>query len=158
VGIVRGRMTVDNDEDIVVFLIGARINRWWLLPLALPILSQAPRMLAELQADPDSGLLGVESLGFGGMIQYWKSVAHLERYANDRDRHHQPAWVAFMKKLFKNWAIGVWHETYVVKAGAYESIYSNMPRRGLGKLKPLIPATGSRATAAGRREAGTAQG
>ena len=27
--------------------------------------------------------------------------------------------------------IGIWHETYLVPAGSYESIYSNMPRFGL---------------------------
>ena len=27
--------------------------------------------------------------------------------------------------------VGIWHETYLVRAGAYEAIYGNMPRIGL---------------------------
>lgn len=145
-----GRKTVDNSEDLVVFLIGARINKWWLLPLALPILASMPRMLAELKKNPELGLLGVQNLGLGGMVQYWRSLEHLNRYANDRAREHKPVWVRFMRKLFKNAASGVWHETYFVRGGDYESVYSNMPRFGLGTFRPLVPATGER-TSSSRR-------
>jgi hypothetical protein len=153
--IVPGRMTVDNSEGLVVFAIGARINKWWMLPIALPILATMPRMLKELAADPDSGFLGVQPLGFGGMLQYWKSVEHLNRYANDKQRLHQPAWLRFMRRLFKNEAAGIWHETYVVAAGAYECIYTNMPRHGLGRFKELVPASGHRETASARLSAPT---
>ena len=27
--------------------------------------------------------------------------------------------------------VGIWHETYLVRAGGYEAIYGNMPRIGL---------------------------
>jgi hypothetical protein len=40
--------TVDNDRDLVPFLIGARINKLWPLPLALPILAKMRRMQIEL--------------------------------------------------------------------------------------------------------------
>ncbi|HXS19544.1 MAG TPA: DUF4188 domain-containing protein, partial [Polyangiaceae bacterium] len=60
-----GRLTVKNEQDLVVFLIGARINRWWLLPLSLPILSKMNSMLRELEQDPESGLLAVQPVGFG---------------------------------------------------------------------------------------------
>jgi len=66
-----GRLTVKNEQDLVVFLIGARINRWWLLPLSLPILSKMNSMLRELEQDPESGLLAVQPVGFGTTIQYW---------------------------------------------------------------------------------------
>ena len=29
--------------------------------------------------------------------------------------------------------VGIWHETYLVRAGEYESIYSGMPLMGLAK-------------------------
>jgi hypothetical protein len=148
--IVSGRMTVDNSEDLVVFLIGGRVNRWWYLPIVLPILTTMIRMLRELKKDPALGLLGVQSLGYGGMVQYWKSIEHLQRYANDRQRAHKPAWIRFMQRIFRNHAAGIWHETYVVRGGNYESIYGNMPRFGLGTFKPLIPATGAISTAAKR--------
>jgi Domain of unknown function (DUF4188) len=146
----QGRLTVENNQDLVVFLIGARINRLWMLPITLMILGAMPRMLRELRKDPSSGFLGFENFGLGGMVQYWRSVEDLTRYARDSSREHQPADTAYFRRLFKSAAAGVWHETFVVKAGQYESIYTNMPALGLGKVFPLVPATGSRRTILGR--------
>jgi hypothetical protein len=148
--IVAGAQTVRRQGDIVVFVIGARINKWWLLPLSLPILSRMNAMLAELSRDPDSGFLGVQPLGFGSMVQYWRSVDDLLRYANARDREHRPAAKRFFQKLFANQAVGVWHETYAVPAGHYEASYANMPRVGLGKLSELVEARGELARAQNR--------
>ena len=36
---------------------------------------------------------------------------------------------------------GIWHETYLVRAGEYEAIYGNMPPFGLGQAGRLIPLT-----------------
>ncbi|MFN8498650.1 MAG: DUF4188 domain-containing protein, partial [Anaerolineae bacterium] len=47
-----------------------------------------------------------------------------------------------------------WHETYLVKAGQYESVYNNMPAFGLGKATELVTATGRRESA--RSRVGTA--
>jgi hypothetical protein len=147
--IVAGRKTVKNDRDLVVFLIGARINKWWLLPLSLPILAKMRSMQKELLADPNSGLMGITSLG-GGDVQYWRSVEHLMSYADDKSKVHQPATQRFFQKIFRNEAIGIWHETYVVSAGNYECIYTNMPRLGLGKTAELVDAKGTLATGRGR--------
>ena len=137
-----GRLTIANQNPLVVFLIGARINKWWLLPIALPLLSKMTRMLRELAQDPESGLLGVQPLGLGVSVQYWRSTDHLERYARDNSREHRSAWQAFFKKVYRNAAIGIWHETFVVPAGNYESIYVNMPTTGMGHFKPLLNADG----------------
>jgi len=40
--------------------------------------------------------------------------------------------------------VGIWHETYLIKPGQYESVYSGMPPFGLGKIGKLVPATGKR--------------
>lgn len=141
--IVAGRQTVVGRDAMVVVLIGARINRPWLLPLALPILSRMRAMQQELLADPDSGLLGIQSLGVGGDVQYWRSLDHLLRYAEDKDRQHAPTVRRFFQRIFKNRAVGVWHEIFVVPAGHYEGLYLNMPRQGLGKFGHLEPAVGS---------------
>ena len=53
-----GRMTALMDEDFVVFLIGMRINRWWRPDVWLPVAMAMPRMIEELEADPESGFLG----------------------------------------------------------------------------------------------------
>jgi hypothetical protein len=141
-----GRKTVNNGRPLVVFLIGARINKWWLLPLALPILTKMAKMQKELLADPSSGLLGLQSLG-SATVLYFRSSEDLLRYASDKSKAHQPASKRFFQKIFRNEAIGIWHETYVVPAGSYECVYTNMPRFGLGKTAPLILATGPLANA-----------
>ena len=46
--------------------------------------------------------------------------------------------------------VGVWHETFLVRAGEYEAVYYAMPPRGLGKAGRLALAVGARATAARR--------
>jgi hypothetical protein len=107
-------------------------------------------MLAELAKDPSTGFLGLQNLGLGGMVQYWRTVEDLNRYAHDRARSHKSAWVRYMQKLLGNGAAGIWHETYAVKAGSYEVVYTNMPHFGQGRFRTLLPATGERATASKR--------
>ena len=48
--------------------------------------------------------------------------------------------------------VGIWHETYKIKPGQYEAIYSGMPPHGLGKAGKLIPASGRKEAARGRME------
>lgn len=142
-----GNQTIDSNSDLVLLLIGARVNRFWLLPFSLPILSKMQNMLSELIADPNSGLLGVQSLGMAGMVQYWKSMDHLLRYAASQQHEHRPTAKKYYQKIFKNQAVGVWHECFFVRAGHYEAFYSNMPAFGMGRFKNVVPATGARATA-----------
>jgi hypothetical protein len=35
--------------------------------------------------------------------------------------------------------VGFWHETYVVPAGRYETVYGNMPRFGLAVAGEHVP-------------------
>lgn len=144
-----GRKTTPSDRDLVVFLIGARVNKWWLLPLSLPILAKMRKMQRELVSDPNSGLLGFQSLGSAD-VQYWRSVDDLMKYANDKKKEHQPTMKKFFQKIFKNEAVGIWHETYIVSAGNYENIYTNMPAFGLGKFAPLKDAHGELASGPSR--------
>lgn len=146
------RMTAELDGDFAVFLIGARINSWWRIDKWLPVARAMPRMLRELQAQPELGLLGAHGW-FGRttiMMQYWRSVDHLMRYAHARDAEHLPAWRTFNQRMRNNTAVGIWHETYVVPAGNHESIYTNMPPFGLGAAGKLVTATGRRQTARSR--------
>lgn len=49
----------------------------------------------------------------------------------------------------KSGAVGIGHETFLVREGEYEAVY-HMPTYGLGKVAPLVPASGRDPTAAGR--------
>jgi hypothetical protein len=133
--IMAERMTARIEGDFVVFIIGMRINKlgkihkWW------PLLTAMPRMLKELeQAPAEYGFLGWHKLGMFNLIQYWRSFDHLERYARDRERLHWQAWVDFNRKMKGSRGdVGIWHETYRVRAGEYETVYSGMPVIGLAK-------------------------
>ena len=143
-----GRMTHRHEGSLVVFHIGMTINKWHRPDQWWPVFAAMPGMLAELSKDPDSGLLGYRLL-FGRrgptVIQYWESTELLLRYARDRSSEHFPAWAAFNRRIGKNGDVGIWHETYVVPRGAFENIYVNMPRFGLGAFSSLEAAHGKRA-------------
>jgi hypothetical protein len=144
------RMTAEVDGDFVVFLIGMRINKPWKIHKWLPVFLAMPRMLKELAASPTSGFLGYTG-GVKVIVQYWRSFEQLEAYARDQNREHWPAWVAFNKRVGESRGdVGIWHETFLVRAGEYEAVYSGMPPFGLGKVGTLAPASGRRETARGR--------
>ena len=77
-------------------------------------------------------------------LQYWRDFDCLESYARDRNQSHWPAWAAFYRHSNKGEAVGIFHETYCVTKGSYETVYGNMPPFGLGKVAGLIPAPGAR--------------
>ena len=148
--VIPQRMAAQIEGDFVVFLIGMRINKPWKLHKWLPVFLAMPRMLKELERRPEAGFLGAV-FGPKVIVQYWRSFEHLETYARSMDGSHWPAWVAFNKSMAKSRAdVGIWHETYLVRAHEYEAIYSGMPPIGLGKIGKLVPATGHRDTARGR--------
>jgi len=144
--IINERVAAQIEGDFVVFLIGMRINKFWKVTKWLPPFLAMPRMIKELEKLPseETGFLGHNGIGFT-TIQYWRSFDHLEAYARSQENKHFPAWTAFNKRM-KNARgdVGIWHETYLVKSGQYEAIYSGMPEYGLGRVSELVPATGNR--------------
>lgn len=122
-------------------MIGARINRWWKVHRWWPVLSAMGRMIKELEAKPELGLLGWEQAAgrTSIMVQYWKSLPQLLDYAKARDSQHLPAWREFNRRIGTNGDVGIWHETYVVSKGNYENVYVNMPPFGLGRAGKLTP-------------------
>jgi hypothetical protein len=138
------------DGDFVVFLIGMRINKPWKVHKWWPVFSAMPKMLTELARRPELGLLHAE-FGLKTIVQYWRSFDHLEAYARSKDNLHLPAWKAFNESVGKSRGdVGIWHETFLVRAGEYECVYSGMPRIGLGAAGELLPATGRSEAARGR--------
>jgi len=151
--IVPKRMAGEIDGDFVVFRIGIRINRFWKPHKWLPAFLAGPRLTKELEERRDSGLLGYEvSLGIRNhvVVQYWRSFEHLRAYARDPELGHVDAWEAFAQQRGDSADVGVWHETFLVRAGEYEAIYTDMPEYGLGSAAELVPASGANETAAGR--------
>jgi hypothetical protein len=150
--VVARRMTAQIDGDFVVFLIGARLNKWWKLPTLIWMGRAMNAMIKELDESPESGFLGCEQWGGTAnlIVQYWRSPEHLIAYARSKDATHYPAWVRFNKEVGSNGDVGIWHETYSVRAGEYEAIYNNMPEFGLAKAAVSTAAEGQLQSALGR--------
>ncbi len=137
---MQGRQQAKIDGDFVVFLIGARLQ------LSHPIRSfrdlggrrGMKHMLDYLTAHPEKGLLGYE-MGLPTIVQYWRSFDHLEAFARDDADPHTAAWRNYWRRVGKDDRTGIWHETYLVRAGEYEAIYGNMRPFGLGKAGTLVP-------------------
>ena len=133
-------MTAQIQGDFVVLMLGLRVNRWWRFHRWIPAVLAMPRMLSELKRKPELGLLGVEFYGVlkPVIIQYWRSYDLLEQYARSKKYEHQPAWQAYNRRILASGDVGLWHETYRVTPGQFETIYTNMPQTGLAAASTLV--------------------
>ncbi|UED86840.1 DUF4188 domain-containing protein [Streptomyces profundus] len=141
--IIKERMTAKAEGELVVFLVGMRINSFWRPRSWLPVFRAMPRMLRELSREKERGMLGYR-LVFGSpreitVLQYWSSLECLTAYASDTEGEHRPAWGQLNRRLRAGARVGFWHETFVVPAGAAESFYVNLPPSGLGAATGLEP-------------------
>ena len=66
-------------------------------------------------------------------ITYWKSVEKLQAYAQSETHRKGMQWFSKNKRPF----LGIIHETYVVPAGNWETIYLNCTPFGLGRQIPV---------------------
>lgn len=150
--LIRERVTAELPGEFVVFLIGMRINKPLRVHQWLPVMAAMPRMIKELARQPELGLLHAENWFSRTllMVQYWRSMEQLLAYATNREAEHLPAWKAFNQAVGTNGAVGIWHETYGISPGRFESVYVNMPQFGLGKAGSVVPASGNKKSARGR--------
>jgi hypothetical protein len=143
--IQNGRFTAGHEGPLVVFLIGMRVNRWLRFREWWPVASAMPGMLEYLHKHPESGFLGATGPWLSPTLreivtaQYWRSTEDLERFARRDPELHPEAWKRFFRQSFKGGAVGIWHETFKVQAGAFESFYANMPLYGLAKASQAVP-------------------
>ncbi|MFI7404856.1 DUF4188 domain-containing protein [Streptomyces sp. NPDC049541] len=140
------RTTADAKGDVVVLLIGMRINRFRAVHLWLPVMLAMFRMLRELAKDPARGLLSRVLLSASPrtyyVVQYWESKEKLYAYATAPDAFHHTAWAAINGKERSGQLrgqVGIWHETYIVPEGSYEAIYGDMPAFGLAAAHGQVP-------------------
>lgn len=134
------------EGDFVVFLIGARPSKLRLLRAFGDLGGRKGmlHMLDYLVERPEKGLLGYEMAGLGTIIvQYWRSFEHLEAFARNKEDPHLAAWRNYWQRVGKQARTGIWHETFLVRAGEYEAVYANMPPFGLGKAADAVPTSGS---------------
>ncbi len=147
----------EKSDSICVFMVGARFNgpfpsngyKW--------VGEAFIEMIRELESNPSLGCLNVEYLASQNpeinqliSLQYWKSSAHVINFARASGSKHSNSWSKLMSLNAIDPRIGYWHELYEIPKSSIESIYINMPTRGLGKIGNLIPAKGIEKTARGR--------
>lgn len=150
-------VTADHDGDIVVFLIGMRINRWRSVRYWAPVLLAFLPMIGELLKEPSSGCRSAQTFWSGRTIltvQYWDSVEQLISYAHDPQARHRPAWRAYNRNAGKSTAVGIFHETYSVQSGHYETIYRAMPPSGLAAATDSVAPVSRRGITARARLTG----
>lgn len=155
--VVAGRYTAQTDQPLVVFVIGMRVNRILALNKWTPVVRAMGSMLQTLYKNPEKGFLGGETFFYWrgvALIQYWRSFEDLEKFARSPSESHLPAWQRFNKAVGGDGSVGIFHETYEVPAGKYESVYGNMPIFGLAKATHHVPAVGGMATARRRIQKG----
>ncbi|MEU9989540.1 DUF4188 domain-containing protein [Streptomyces sp. NPDC048045] len=140
------RTTADAKGEVVVLLIGMRINRFWAAHVWLPVMLAMLRMLRDLRKEPERGLLSHVLLTASPrtyyVVQYWESKEKLYAYATASDAFHHKAWARLNRKERDGklrGQVGIWHETYVVPEGSYEAIYGDMPEFGLAAAHGRIP-------------------
>jgi hypothetical protein len=106
----RGRRTAQLEKPVVLFLIGARLNRLWPVQRWWWFSKTMPAMLQELGSKPDRELLWYRTHASWRMLmvqQYWESFDKLLAYAQDKNGEHFPAWARFMRQAAKDDSIGV---------------------------------------------------
>ena len=147
------RMTAEIDGDFVVFLIGARLDKLHPVRSFLDLGGRRgmKHMLDYLVAHPDRGLLGYQ-MGLPVIVQYWRSFEHLEAFARDDGDPHLEVWRRYWRRVGTSARTGIWHETYLVRAGEYEAVYGNMAPFGLARAGRMVPVSES-SSARGRLKA-----
>src|ERR1700760_2312878 len=130
-------MTAEIDGDFVVFLIGARLSKRHPVRSLVDLGGRRgmQHMLEYLVAHPEMGLPTI--------VQYWRSFEQLEAFAKDQEDPHLEVWRQYWRRVGRSGRTGIWHETFLVRAGEYEAVYGNMPPRGLGKAGRLVPVSES---------------
>ncbi len=147
-----GRFSVSNSKEIVVFILGVRVNRFRMVRKWLPVIRAVNPMLRALAADRDSGLLGYSTYRRLPrelvVVQYWRGTEELIGFAHQE--MHRKAWNDFYRLATAGAAVGIWHETYVVPAGRYETIYGIVPKIAMASFGELVPIGRRNKTAAVR--------
>ncbi|AUV84496.1 DUF4188 domain-containing protein (plasmid) [Salinigranum rubrum] len=135
-------MAAEIDGDFVIYINGFRLNKLRAVHKWIRAGRKIGVMFEELAADPDSGFLGyqpaLQGLRGGGSIQYWRSLEDLQRFAQDPNDMHVPAW-KWVNENLQNGEVGFWAEIYLIENGNYETFYRDMPPKGLGSLTELVP-------------------
>ncbi|MEU9508358.1 DUF4188 domain-containing protein [Micromonospora sp. NPDC048170] len=157
--VVGPRMAAEIEGDFAVFMTGMRVNNFFKVNRWLPTFWSMGGVLKAMFADQEAtGALHAHAYwGNRGavMIAYFRSIEHLERFANNRELAHSKALQDYFRRMKDNSVVGIWHESYVVRNGEYEAVYNHMPvATGLAAAGECVPVSRRGNSASARRATG----
>nr|POE46774.1 monooxygenase [Quercus suber] len=129
------------DSDVVVFLIGTRSNHplGILAPGFKDMGTFFPNMVKDLEANAEEfGFLGMTSwlntdnrTSKSELMQvgYFRTTEDLHKFAHSE--YHMKGWTWWNRHVKQYPHISIWHETYHVPKGHWESIYINSHAGGI---------------------------
>ena len=131
-----------SNQDVVVFLVGTRFNHplGMFAPGAQEETAYFTSMIKDLEehGHDDFGFLGSTSwLNMGDRktsseimeVMYFRTTEGLHKFAHSEI--HRKAWDWWNKTVKEHPHLSIWHETYQVPAGNWESIYVNSHVSGI---------------------------
>ena len=75
-----------------------------------------------------------------GWFTHSHSLSEQLECAHDLGREHRPAWRAFNERARRaRGDVGIWHVTFLARAGAHESVYMSVPVTGLPAATSHVP-------------------
>ena len=98
-------------------------------------------------------LRGLDAVGSRAPVGWPGAHLDLAHTEVERERTRQVARIGSSRG-----DVGIWHETYRVRAGEYECVYSGMPPLGLAKASATTDAVGELESARGRLDRETLGG
>ncbi len=148
-----GRFSAQSSEPFVVFLIGMRVNQ-------LLALGSWPRVAKchaahDRRAQARSFAWPAARRVFRLLARCWRHSVLAKLRATPRlcprSERRPPSRLGGVQSPHGgDGSVGIWHETYTVSNGQYETIYANMPRFGLGAAAEHLPSAGRLDTARSR--------
>ncbi|KAI4729589.1 hypothetical protein E4T49_02724 [Aureobasidium sp. EXF-10728] len=135
------------ESDICVFLIGSKVNHPFGLfaPGYKEMGSQFASMVKEIEQDREKhGFLGSRSLVGAESatnnetmtIMYFKSSEHIQAYATGPTHRKSLTWWAKHAAQYPH--LGIFHETYQVRAKNYETVYAHTKPMLLGATQHKV--------------------
>ena len=145
-----GRWMATREAPFAVFVFGMRLNRLRGLPRYLWGLRVLRRILRDLDAHPEHGLLAGRVYRAGRTliaVQYWESFDALDAWARDHRLPPRKPWQRYLREALGDEAMGLWHETYLASPGSWEGVYVNMPPWGLAEGGEAVEMQATRGSA-----------
>ncbi len=131
-----------------------RTHRLWTDRTKSPVFRGRPKILDELEFDPDCELIiymtKIDSWSHE-FIQYCQSFEELQECTLVTGDCHTPTMKWTIRIIRESDAVDVCNEPYVMRGQGYKTIYHNsIPVTGRRRVSTFYPATGFRKTANGR--------